>query len=180
MMLMYSTRRVGPGRRVFGFFFNNLPTEPLVFIQVALVDSVSTSIQKILTEDDLSAHQNPQKLSCATFYSITTQRGLSGINLGNFLIKRVVRDLKKEFPQIQTFATLSPIPGFRGWLRNQVEVNEEIRRELEGVDYFDSAHVIEFIYVMVAKTSLILMLLLFRRKYLILPIGYVTVKRRMQ
>ncbi|CAM0139794.1 unnamed protein product [Umbelopsis sp. WA50703] len=34
----------------------------------------------------------------------------------------------------------SPIPGFRGWLRNQVEVNEEIRRELEGVDYFDSAH----------------------------------------
>ncbi|KAM3578242.1 hypothetical protein VKS41_000777 [Umbelopsis sp. WA50703] len=133
-------RRVGPGRRVFGFFFNNLPTEPLVFIQVALVDSVSTSIQKILTEDDLSAHQNPQKLSCATFYSITTQRGLSGINLGNFLIKRVVRDLKKEFPQIQTFATLSPIPGFRGWLRNQVEVNEEIRRELEGVDYFDSAH----------------------------------------
>ena len=126
-------RRVGPRRRVFGFFFNNMPSEPLVFLQVALVDAVSTSIQRIITEEDLSIHQDPQKLSCATFYSITTQRGLSGINLGNFLIKRVVRDLKKEFPQIQTFATLSPIPGFRGWLRNQVEMNEEIRRDLESI-----------------------------------------------
>ncbi|KAG2175370.1 hypothetical protein INT43_001017 [Umbelopsis isabellina] len=140
LMIVSSSRRVGPRRRVFGFFFNNMPTEPLVFVQVALVDAMSTSIQKILTEDDLTTRQDPQKLSCATFYSITTQRGLNGINLGNFLIKRVVRDLKKEFPQIQTFATLSPIPGFRGWLRNQVEINEDIRRELEGVNYFDSAH----------------------------------------
>ncbi|KAI9285209.1 malonyl-CoA decarboxylase-domain-containing protein [Umbelopsis sp. AD052] len=126
-------RRVGPRRRVFGFFFSNMPTEPLVFVQVALVDSISTSIQRILTEEDLSIHQDAQKISCATFYSITTQRGLSGINLGNFLIKRVVRDLKKEFPQIKTFATLSPIPGFRGWLRHQVQVNEHVRKELESI-----------------------------------------------
>ncbi|KAF9358354.1 hypothetical protein BGX26_001943 [Mortierella sp. AD094] len=42
--------------------------------------------------------------------------GLSGIELGNFLIKRVVRSLKVEFPQIETFSTLSPIPGFRKWM----------------------------------------------------------------
>ncbi|KAF9095909.1 hypothetical protein BGX29_008833 [Mortierella sp. GBA35] len=41
---------------------------------------------------------------------------LSGIELGNFLIKRVVRSLKVEFPQIETFSTLSPIPGFRRWI----------------------------------------------------------------
>ncbi|KAF9946074.1 hypothetical protein BGZ70_003423, partial [Mortierella alpina] len=41
---------------------------------------------------------------------------LSGIELGNFLIKRVVRSLKVEFPQIETFSTLSPIPGFRKWI----------------------------------------------------------------
>lgn len=36
--------------------------------------------------------------------------------MGNFLIKRVVRSLKVEFPQIETFSTLSPIPGFRRWI----------------------------------------------------------------
>ena len=36
--------------------------------------------------------------------------------MGNFLIKRVVRSLKVEFPQIETFSTLSPIPGFRKWI----------------------------------------------------------------
>jgi malonyl-CoA decarboxylase len=118
-----------------------MPTEPLVFVQVALVDAVSTSIQRILTEEDLSIRQDPQRISCATFYSITTQRGLSGINLGNFLIKRVVRDLKKEFPQIKTFATLSPIPGFRGWLRNQVAVNEAVKRELDSISSVASTQV---------------------------------------
>jgi malonyl-CoA decarboxylase len=118
-----------------------MPTEPLVFVQVALVDSISTSIQRILTEEDLSVHQDAHKFSCAIFYSITTQRGLSGINLGNFLIKRVVRDLKKEFPQIKTFATLSPIPGFRGWLRHQVEVNDKVKRELESISTVGSIQV---------------------------------------
>ncbi|KAF9178345.1 hypothetical protein BGZ50_007813 [Haplosporangium sp. Z 11] len=41
---------------------------------------------------------------------------LSGIELGKFLIKRVVRSLKSEFPQIKTFSTLSPIPGSRKWI----------------------------------------------------------------
>ncbi|KAG0195654.1 hypothetical protein BGX33_002854 [Mortierella sp. NVP41] len=42
--------------------------------------------------------------------------GLSGIELGNFLIKCVVRSLKVEFPQIETFSTLSLILGFRRWV----------------------------------------------------------------
>jgi malonyl-CoA decarboxylase len=43
--------------------------------------------------------------------------GLAGVNFGNFLIKRVVDDLARELPNIKTFATLSPIPGFRQWVR---------------------------------------------------------------
>ena len=42
--------------------------------------------------------------------------GLSGIHLGNFLIKRVVMELQREFPNLKQFVTLSPIPGFREWL----------------------------------------------------------------
>jgi malonyl-CoA decarboxylase len=38
------------------------------------------------------------------------------VSFGNVLIKQVVEDLGKEFPRVRTFATLSPIPGFRTWL----------------------------------------------------------------
>jgi malonyl-CoA decarboxylase len=51
------------------------------------------------------------------FYSISNcQPGLRGVSLGNFLIKRVAEQLKQELPQLKTFCTLSPIPGFMGWL----------------------------------------------------------------
>lgn len=55
--------------------------------------------------------------STAIFYSISsTQAGLTGIDLGNFLIKQVVSKLKKEVPSLVTFSTLSPMPGFLKWL----------------------------------------------------------------
>ncbi|KAF9113130.1 hypothetical protein BGX27_002123 [Mortierella sp. AM989] len=95
-------RRVGPGRRVFALMNKSLPTEPLVFVQVALVKTLSNNVQDILN-DPSPGHNDPSKtVKCAIFYSITTQR--------------VVRSLKVEFPQIETFSTLSPIPGFRKWL----------------------------------------------------------------
>jgi malonyl-CoA decarboxylase len=53
--------------------------------------------------------------------------GLSGVDLGNFLIKHVVRELQHEFPNITQYATLSPIPGFRHWLL--LHVNESIENE---------------------------------------------------
>ena len=40
------------------------------------------------------------------------------MRLGNTLIKRVVDRLQREFRQLKTVATLSPIPGFRPWLTN--------------------------------------------------------------
>jgi len=42
------------------------------------------------------------------------------------LIKRVVRELQSEFPKMTKFSSLSPIPGFRNWLR------EEIKKEQKG------------------------------------------------
>jgi malonyl-CoA decarboxylase len=58
-----------------------------------------------------------QSADCAMFYSITNcQEGLRGISFGNLLIKQVAEALKREFPHLRRFATLSPIPGFRRWL----------------------------------------------------------------
>ena len=61
--------------------------------------------------------QDPAHADTAIFYSISNcQAGLAGISFGNFLIKRVVEELSGEFRNLKTFATLSPIPGFRRWL----------------------------------------------------------------
>jgi malonyl-CoA decarboxylase len=59
----------------------------------------------------------PANADCAMFYSITNcQEGLRGISFGNLLIKQVAEELKREFPHLRRFATLSPVPGFRRWL----------------------------------------------------------------
>jgi malonyl-CoA decarboxylase len=64
----------------------------------------------------------PTTANCAIFYSITNcQEGLRGVTLGDLLIKQVAEDLGREMPRVRTFATLSPIPGFRRWLLTAAE-----------------------------------------------------------
>ncbi|KAJ2050007.1 hypothetical protein H4S04_002874 [Coemansia sp. S16] len=109
-------RRLGNGRRCFGFFHRSVPMEPLVFVWVALTDSVSDNVQSILQEREPTTAEAEATARCAIFYSINSQPGLSGVDLGNFLIKRVVGVLRAELPNIDTFCTLSPLPRFRAWL----------------------------------------------------------------
>ena len=40
---------------------------------------------------------------------------------GDSLIKRVVEELRRDFPRLKTFVTLSPIPTYRTWLAKQTE-----------------------------------------------------------
>ncbi|KAJ2156326.1 hypothetical protein GGF46_005265 [Coemansia sp. RSA 552] len=108
-------RRLGNGRRCFGFFHRSVPMEPLVFVWVALTDTISSNVQAILREPAAPAVAE-EDARCAIFYSITSQPGLAGVDLGNFLIKRVVAVLRAELPNISTFCTLSPLPRFRAWL----------------------------------------------------------------
>jgi malonyl-CoA decarboxylase len=108
-------RRLESDRRCFAFFHPQLPDEPIIFIEVALTRGLSSHVQPLL--DIKSPVGAPENADCAMFYSITNcQEGLRGISFGNLLIKQVAEELKREFPHLQTFATLSPVPGFRGWL----------------------------------------------------------------
>ena len=108
-------RRLASDRRCFAFFHPALPEEPLIFIEVALTERISTTVAPLLDPD--SPEVDPARADCAMFYSITNcQDGLRGISFGNLLIKQVVHELGREFPRLKTFATLSPVPGFRAWL----------------------------------------------------------------
>ncbi|WP_038361302.1 malonyl-CoA decarboxylase [Bosea sp. UNC402CLCol] len=109
-------RRLEPAdRRCFAFFHPQLVDEPLIFVEVALTTEIPRTIGEVLQPERevLPA----QEATTAVFYSISNcQEGLRGISFGNFLIKQVAEDLKRELPGLDTFVTLSPVPGFARWL----------------------------------------------------------------
>ncbi|MCM5572214.1 malonyl-CoA decarboxylase [Burkholderiaceae bacterium FT117] len=119
-------RRLEPDRRCFAFFHPALPDEPLIFVEVALLEEMPSAIAPLLDRKG-EPQADADRFRVAAFYSISNcQPGLRGVNLGNFLIKRVADRLKQQFPKLKTFCTLSPIPGFAGWLA-KVETLESSR-----------------------------------------------------
>ncbi|QJF50395.1 malonyl-CoA decarboxylase domain-containing protein [Roseobacter ponti] len=108
-------RRVEPrDRRCFAFFHPAMPDEPLIFVEVALTRGIPGSVQTLLAQDREVLSE--EQADTAVFYSISNcQAGLASISFGNSLIKQVVADLSIEFPDLATFVTLSPIPGFARW-----------------------------------------------------------------
>lgn len=118
-------RRLSADRRCYAFFHPALPDEPLIFIEVALTRGMSAKVQPLLDQDSPAIETD--SANCAIFYSITNcQPGLRGISFGNLLIKQVAEDLGREFPRLRTFATLSPIPGFRDWLTETAGADEAL------------------------------------------------------
>jgi malonyl-CoA decarboxylase len=112
--------RLEADRRCFAFFHPRMPDEPLIFVEVALVTGIAGTIHALL--DEKAPVGNPQAADTAIFYSISNcQQGLVGISLGDFLIKRVADALATELPRLKSFATLSPLPGFRAWLTAEAE-----------------------------------------------------------
>ncbi len=112
--------RLESDRRCYAFFHPGMAEEPLIFIEVALVEGLATSIQELL--DESAPLIAPEEANTAIFYSISnTQQGLQGISFGPFLIKQVVTSLRQQLPNLKTFSTLSPLPGFRRWLTSYFE-----------------------------------------------------------
>ena len=112
-------RRLQPAdRRCFAFFHPAMPDEPLIFVEVALTRGIPGSIQMLLAEDRTPLPA--EDADTAVFYSISNcQAGLASISFGNSLIKQVASDLAAELAGLNTFVTLSPIPGLMQWLAQE-------------------------------------------------------------
>jgi len=109
-------RRLQPDRRCFAFFHPQLPDEPLIFVEVALLSEVPVAIAP-LVDKKAEPINTAQHYKVAAFYSISNcEPGLRGVSMGNFLIKRVAQQLHAEFPTLKTFVTLSPVPGLMDWV----------------------------------------------------------------
>jgi malonyl-CoA decarboxylase len=133
-------RRIDPpDRRCYAFFHPALVDEPLIFVEVALTRGIPGAIAPILISNRESI--DPSKANTAVFYSISNcQRGLAGVSFGSFLIKQVVEEIRREFPKLATFVTLSPVPNFATWLdreranaESQVLTTED-REALKNLD----------------------------------------------
>src|ERR1700756_5454318 len=130
-------------RRCYSFFHPALADAPLIFVEVALTETIPGAIAPLL-----AVNRQPvptDRARTAVFYSISnTQRGLGGISFGNFLIKQVVEELRRELPKLDTFVTLSPVPGFMSWLKDAKELplaEEEraILKQLDEPNWFENA-----------------------------------------
>jgi len=130
--------RLGPDRRVFGLFHPLLPSnQPLVVLHVSLQKhDIPSSMEQVHLS---SSADNPR---VAAFYSISNlQSGLSGVGLGEFLIKEAVQLLRGELPTLDTFVTLSPIPRFRKWLEDKV-IHERGKFEVPSHKLIDDANLL--------------------------------------
>jgi malonyl-CoA decarboxylase len=114
-------RRIDPpDRRCFAFFHPALIDEPLIFVEVALSRDIPGAIAPILAGERETTE--PDKFRTAVFYSISNcQRGLAGVSFGSFLIKQVAEELTRDIPRLNTFVTLSPVPGFAAWLARELK-----------------------------------------------------------
>lgn len=149
-------RRLAPSdRRCFAFFHPSMPVEPLIFLEVALTAEIPDSVADLLRED--RAMIEPDTATTATFYSISNcQKGLSGISFGNLLIKQVVTELALELPNLKTFVTLSPIPGFAAWLAAMAEddaLGHAAQDALAGRAPDDVLRTLVAQYLLTAKTD---------------------------
>jgi malonyl-CoA decarboxylase len=107
-----------PDRRCYAFFHPAMVDEPLIFVEVALTKEAPDAIGPILAPQRTPL--DPREAATAAFYSISnTQRGLTGVTFGSFLLKQVVEEISRELPNLSTFVTLSPVPGFMEWLAQE-------------------------------------------------------------
>ncbi len=132
-------RRLEPSdRRCFAFFHPSLVDEPLIFVEVALMNETPDAIEPVLAAPIKAG--KPPSPTTAVFYSISNcQEGLKSISFGHFLIKQVVDELARELPSLTTYVTLSPVPGFSRWLNRTVsdgkapEITPQERASLSGL-----------------------------------------------
>jgi malonyl-CoA decarboxylase len=140
-------RRIDPiDRRCYAFFHPAMPDAPLIFVEVALTESIPGAIAPLLAVNRQLVEID--RARTAVFYSISnTQRGLHGISFGNFLIKQVVEELRRELPKLDTFVTLSPVPGFMSWLKDGkdlplTEEDQVLLKHLDEPNWFENAELV--------------------------------------
>lgn len=109
--------RTDVDRRVFVLVHPDHPEHPRTVVWVALTVGVPSSLVELLDDRPPTA---PTDADTAVFWSIwNADRDVPGTGTGVDLILGAAELLRDELPQLSTFVTLSPAPGFRRWLEQR-------------------------------------------------------------
>ena len=120
--------RLDSDRRCYGFFHPRLPGEPLIFVEVALIDDIADGITPLLDEAAGAGRPGQGHHRHLLFDQQHPDRPARR-ELRRFADQARGRNAARtSFRRLKTFATLSPIPGFRAWLA------QERGRMLERLD----------------------------------------------
>ena len=111
--------RTDVDRRVFVLVHPDRPEHPRTVVWVALTVGVPSSLVELL---DDRPPTDPAEADTAVFWSIwNADRDVPGVGTGVDLILGAAELLRDELPQLSTFVTLSPAPGFRRWLEQRTD-----------------------------------------------------------
>ena len=122
-------------RKCFAFFHPAIYEEPLIFVEIALMQQIPDRISLILNKKRKEI--NPHECNSAIFYSISNcQPGLKGVSFGNFLLKNVANQLQQNFSNIENYSTLSPIPNFYDWMLKE---DKRLKKD------FSTSEIIKFV-----------------------------------
>jgi malonyl-CoA decarboxylase len=106
--------RLDADRRCFVLEHPALPGRPLNVVWVALWRGVAGDVAEVLDRE--APTDDPAQADTTVFYSIwSAEPGARGLPGGRLLLEGAIEALRAELPRIDTFVTLSPIPGFRQW-----------------------------------------------------------------
>jgi hypothetical protein len=142
-------KRLRDGRRCYALFHVCLPQEPLAFVHVAFTDTISNSIKEVNSVYELVSPK------CAIFYSVNSlHSSLGGLDMATRLIKSVVNELKTSHPSISALSTLSPIPDFKNWLKQFLEVFYCIHTYSHATYICVYDHVYIFLHVCILHPSI--------------------------
>ncbi|MFH1352398.1 MAG: malonyl-CoA decarboxylase family protein [bacterium] len=119
----FENRLNSPDRIILSIEHFKMPSIPLVYIEIAFSRGLIRNIESVIGSKRGTI--DVSKANTAIFYSInTTFKGLQGIGAGRKMIIRAKEFLKKNYPQISRFATLSPVPEFRSYLETVLDTQD--------------------------------------------------------
>lgn len=102
----------------------------LISVQVARTQGLQNSIQTVLTASETPSEQP----DTAIFYSISNWKRLA-LPIGEQFILAVAAEVQRAHPEISNLSTLSPMPGFRKWIMNDMQQSVvDFSRGYAGLD----------------------------------------------
>ena len=112
--------RLDSDRRFFAFFHPRMPDEPLIFVEVAWSRAWPHNVGELL--DETAPVGDPGRADTAIFYSITNCPARARRHqLRQFPDQAGGRPSSApSFRNLKSYATLSPVPGFRAWLDGRI------------------------------------------------------------